>query len=73
VDTFIFLITFISFFWVISFVPYNIMVMLRSVIHDRGYTYSIYDTISGITIGILLLYGSPFLTGLHELKSFIGY
>lgn len=72
-DTFLFLITFASFFWLVAFVPFNVLVMLTALIHGRAYAYTMNDTTSGIAIGILLLYGSPVLNGLHELKNFIRY
>ena len=59
--------------WLIGFVPYNIIVMLRSLIYDRNYTYGFLDAVSGLSITVLVLYGTPPLIGFIKLKTFLGY
>jgi hypothetical protein len=40
--------------------PYNITVILRSIIHDRSYVHTIYDIMSGLSIILLILKGIPY-------------
>ena len=45
--------------WLVTMAPYNYSLLIRALIHDKGYIFTWVDTVTGLSIFILLAKGLP--------------
>lgn len=56
---------------IIFLLPYQVSVLLRSIINDRGYDYSYIDMIIASSIAFLVYTGLPKLELVNQIKSIL--
>lgn len=50
---------YIALFWAVTIAPYNFSVLIRATVFDRGYSYGLYDIMTGSSIFVLVVTGLP--------------
>lgn len=62
---------YLSLIIIVYFLPYQISVLLRSIVNDRPYGYSYMDMIIATSISYLLYTGLPELELVNQIKSIL--
>lgn len=50
---------YVALLWVVTMGPWNFSVLIRAMMYDRNYIYSLTDTMTGASIFVLLVAGLP--------------
>ena len=69
----LFIVQYVSILYLLWAGIIQLSLVIRCVIHDREYALSIYDFYSASSIFVLFVFGFPEMTGLIQLKLYLGF